>query len=878
MEFYNDIRKLFTENFDKLVSRKVGASGFTLVWDSAIGNYLLAKDANNNPIPLTASLLPENIMTLDEDNNWIPLSSIIQYNFQTRGVHALISGNNGEIGVLPLSRIQEMQGKMPDGVFLGINDPQQGLHRTAIINDPNGYLLNGIVSLKNRQFVIDNDWYQSQTENNLRLNEGFDENDPHGIFTLDNSYRSLILSTGDHVSIIFQKQIVNFVPIESYNPLFPGFDRVGNAISFLKKLRFELPSINREAYGILTSEAFYNIFYEIMDPRLHVEDDQRKALMSLIPFLPQLNGHINSQGFITGLSLKEINHNIKSLVLTQLEMLKFSWKKQSGEIRLQTFKEWLNLIYDKVLSYPIDGLNAEILSEQKELEKFTRMSDDASFTKDEVKLAQLIFASATKLFGHFTIRLILSGMVDFNIDKTIRFSFRLKLDDLTTLHNQIRLGPPRLAKEGPIANYHVDKLNIEHLMGILILNSRIYLPSPTNSDNKEDFLSFPIGPLIGIDQNVRVTAKTLNTLSWRASQALKEGYERNHGIGHSFDLRNRFVESQTNLYRAIERVILRTVNNYFEDTELTGGEKIEKRKWLSNKLLHLARTELFIGKIQTESGRVYLRSQIEKFLSGPNSFGELEFFGVPALSGEEDFKLKILRSDLEGINFNLWGETRTIIEDFPNLRNTLLSTNIIGGVSLMEDIIKDIGNSKVRIFPMVDSKKNTFGYQYVHTTSSLEQLRLNKISWLPKNPSYFDIDLSGDPNSDTYIRSKYKLIHIFHLLIAQNTLFVVKSEGSQYDDGEMIFAFDFTGFINKDQIYSAGRNHVLNIDRQSSDFYNKKVFDDYKFRWDLFWRVFGFTSGSKDSDFWIYEQIIVNSVGAFGAYLHDVLSKDTVAN
>jgi len=75
-----------------------------------------------------------------------------------------------------------MQGTMPSGVFLGIKDSKLILHRDAIINDPEGLLLNGVVSLRDRQFIIDNDWYESQTEKSL--NNPIDAKDPNGVFTL----------------------------------------------------------------------------------------------------------------------------------------------------------------------------------------------------------------------------------------------------------------------------------------------------------------------------------------------------------------------------------------------------------------------------------------------------------------------------------------------------------------------------------------------------------------------------------------------------------------------------------------------------------------------------------------------------------------------
>jgi len=57
--------------------------------------------------------------------------------------------------------------------------------------------------------------YNSYIEKNLRFDEA------KGMFILENSYRSIIFSTGDCINAFFQKGTVNLVPTESYKPLFP---------------------------------------------------------------------------------------------------------------------------------------------------------------------------------------------------------------------------------------------------------------------------------------------------------------------------------------------------------------------------------------------------------------------------------------------------------------------------------------------------------------------------------------------------------------------------------------------------------------------------------------------------------------------------------
>jgi hypothetical protein len=264
LSFYNVMKNLFSDstNFDKLIQKAQGSNKYNLVWENEVASYLLAQDSQGKTILLSEDILPQNIKTLDTNNNWISLPS--EYTFSE--VHLIVSGDNSEIGVIPLSTVIGWNGQIPQGVYIGC------LGKTsAIICDPNGNLLNGVISLDTdtRQFVLDESWYYDQVADNII--DPSDSDDPNGVFILDNAYRTLFLSTGSHLSLMFQKQTVNFVPIEPFKPLFPGTTIQKSAISILRvysrqiklkesisihivnDIQFLLPVINEIIYSLQKS-------------------------------------------------------------------------------------------------------------------------------------------------------------------------------------------------------------------------------------------------------------------------------------------------------------------------------------------------------------------------------------------------------------------------------------------------------------------------------------------------------------------------------------------------------------------------------------------------------------------------------------------------
>ncbi|KKM74280.1 hypothetical protein LCGC14_1401910, partial [marine sediment metagenome] len=429
--FYNAIRTVFTSNFDKLFQKTISSN--QLVWDNDVGSYLLARDSENRLIPLTKELLPEDIMTLSGDD-WINLPS--DYNFQESGAHVIISGDDGEIGVLPLTRIIEIKGKLPEGVYLGY----EGI-KSAIICNSEGNLLNGVVSLDTvkRQFVVNNEWYESQTKNNII--DPTNTEDPNGVFTLDNAYRAMILSTGDHVKIIFQKQVVNLVPIKPFKPLFPGTTIIHSAISILKKavsLKEVISLENIEKINFLLP-----IIHEIT---FSLDKGLREASMSdishnLLTITNDLFGIHNPSvdiEYITN-NLKIIEPRVGEVFYDGSDssawlsnIIQFSFIENDNKIKghsLDSFKLRNNIL--KLIKNVLDRGSADssynslstILSPQLfeyfmdknfQGEQFNAPIIDESLGIDEIELMNQIDEAITKLFGYIGVFFIKQGLLTFS--------------------------------------------------------------------------------------------------------------------------------------------------------------------------------------------------------------------------------------------------------------------------------------------------------------------------------------------------------------------------------------------------------------------------------------------------------------------------------
>lgn len=344
------------------------------------------------------------------------------------------------------------------------------------------------------------------------------------------------------------------------------------------------------------------------------------------------------------------------------------------------------------------------------------------------------------------------------------------------------------------------------------------------------------------------------------------------------------IKSQTNLF-----------------TFLVG--EIEKGKYIGSRseirgFIDDIISELRRGLFSTLEGD-FLR-QIEQSLLREDAFVNLEFLNIQDINAPIDpltgtkisrnFILKISQSDLLRIDFTSWGRSDLLIEtNLRSARSLVITGAIQNIVDYLEKLITDptIGNSKVRIFPLVRviSQGIDYGYQFLIPRYTDDNPNLKAQSYrpyLPKIPSYFEIDLSNPSNKE----SIFTLYHITYLLLSQhqsgtpsryrNLGFVMKASDGEWDDGEMIAAFNREGNINKDELFSvlSPDNNVLS----SNHYHNYQmeietqtyVIDDKEWERNFLYALI-LTSGASNSDFTNYMDFVRSDSSSFARYIREIL-------
>ncbi len=126
-------------------------------------------------------------------------------------------------------------------------------------------------------------------------------------------------------------------------------------------------------------------------------------------------------------------------------------------------------------------------------------------------------------------------------------------------------------------------------------------------------------------------------------------------------------------------------------------------------------------------------------------------------------------------------------------------------------------------------------------------------------------------SSSDLINSRYKLIHVAHILLATGTAFVIKQEGGTQNDDNMICAFNFNGFLKKEEFFSGSSpSQQMIIANYSTNFYDN--YDKWNTKWDdSFLYKIGFTSGSI-SEFTNYVNEIFEGTSNYATYLKEILT------
>lgn len=299
-----------------------------------------------------------------------------------------------------------------------------------------------------------------------------------------------------------------------------------------------------------------------------------------------------------------------------------------------------------------------------------------------------------------------------------------------------------------------------------------------------------------------------------------------------------------------------------------------------SKTINQARKELFTLPTSKTSN---LRRQIEtQLMDTSTTLMSLVFKGtsnIPLIT------LKFQKNLLADTDFMTWGkyldETTNKWKGMTDYKNKLIDTNVQNMVKLLTNLIAEHGSGKVIILPAINTNNEKLGYRHYYG----EQAK--HTTWLPLN-SYFEIDLSDSATALS------QLIHISYSVQAYDAAFVVKEWvdiKETYGDVKnyleqnkvMICAFDYRGFLKKDEIYVGDptffghptvkpRAPIL-IEDYSTDFYdNRIIFDSYVNRWDnTFFTHAGMTVSGNDSDFIEYMNKIRTGTSEFEKIMYDIL-------
>ncbi|NHJ21817.1 MAG: hypothetical protein EAX91_12800 [Candidatus Lokiarchaeota archaeon] len=583
-----------------------------------------------------------------------------------------------------------------------------------------------------------------------------------------------------------------------------------------------------------TKEVFMRIFYELFDPYTQFYTQRTQTLA--MKFLSYLNGiphGTNFEEFSLGPGLAEVNTALKKLGFTEAELQSLIWKKVDPKTGIlvfnyeQTNKEWLKLIYDKITGYPHNDGSIYARERDKLLNlgkpKYHKL-DDASITRnrkectvEEARMGVEIFESAKVIFGHFTIRLMFTNMIDyygnagsFGIKILNRPSLepRGKAKDLPLEERQymrdflfkIGLIPSTFQYDRPVQRLvsYTSKNDmistITFLFGFFHLESHLYLEIENMANVKTDdnMLSLPLGPLVSLTASGGFSGENIRSLSREIGIYLESTYER-----YRFDnlnptdvsiLGRNFLNDQSGTLDFIAKKIKTQIidGHYYMDKT--------KNKWLANQLIEHARLGLISERAGSKTAG-YLRLQIESFMdndkaeSKQNSF-ILEFNYLMPKS-RQPFKLEIKQSELVDYGIVAWGK-RALLEsdEYSTYRAKLLLQNSHNIRKYLTGLIDVLGDGKkIRIFPLFDGGDiNTGGELFRNAEDYSFQL-------LPDGETYLDIDLNND-------NDLFKLQHVINLLYTGKFTFVVKKLTGTWNDGEMIFAFNREGFLEPNEIYS----------------------------------------------------------------------------
>ncbi|KKN10757.1 hypothetical protein LCGC14_1033410, partial [marine sediment metagenome] len=864
--FYKETARIFAGKLDDLLIET--PEGVNLVWEESLVVHLPALDGDDKSIILKPSMLPSRSTGFFI---WDDIEGKKKYADELRDSHGEANGyfimkgtpfifvhdDDGNNGIMPVGLLG---GNLPDGISLGYQIPGSVdvIKGVYICGNDGKYLLSRI-GLTGLFFVRNEQWYKDPYAiQNQVINYEMEINGVIVMVPQLTYFRTSTRQTGNYIHTFLQEVVSTMVPQEYYRPLIN--ERIALTSKLVNQIKTKKFTFMYDHKNDFSSESIFKVLQTIIHVLRSDTNVPNSIIFSLFPYLNGRFTDTSFNKFILGPNKKTVDNRIKDLGFSLGELQNLAWKNSDGTTFIgsnQYLKEWLKLIYDKIIIY--DGLDPDI---NREKNKLTDLRDNHALdhsvlitaserekcTPNEWNMAMEIFESASNLFGHGTIRFMLSNMVQFNKDKTIKLSISTR-QDMAQVHDHIGFVATQYREGGPIKDYQKDPKFYQHLIGILILDSSIFIPrTDIIIDSRLNSYVLPFGPITLTNPDQMITANNLQSLSWNIASIIAKEYS---SFITTKDIFMDFEKSQTNLYNLFSTLSDKQIitDKYFNEFNTVGKSWIETRAmniWLSKAIKHQSRSGLFSV---TTTGVEKLRYQVEDFRASYDYLRDIPF-------DTYNFKLKLTQSNLDNVNFQSWGKSGLSLGYISQSYQKFKDDNVKNFVTLAKKIISEFGTNgkKVLIQPISSTNDANLGYQHLMTSEHIHDNR----KYLPKEPTVFEVDL------DNPEEARYVLEHIANIMGTYNIAFTfrewvdIKNDPrykdipkridrmKQYfvDNTEVITTINFDGYLQNEFIHSGvSPSEQVQLTGYSTDLEGKTFFDrinDFK-KWDEVWlNKFGF--------------------------------------
>jgi len=892
--FFKNAAQVFLRSLDTIIQDT--KSGIRLIWKETLSFHL------DSGLILKKNWLPQNIFVIDEDYKTSPktVSQLEDNYFEKKNspyiwVHRK-DLKNGEI-TNGLMKVDLLNNKLPTSKDFIYNEgfydskSQQIISGAYICNEEGTFLLSRIGFIGGEFFARDAQWYKAG--NTVQAFKEIVEMTIGGETYMVSKlkyWRASTKVTGNGITAFLQKVESFIIPINSYNPallaptvnMLTGSSSLADFPSMIYKPAFIFDPFFRtepqSMYGSFTKEEFMKTFFTLFANDYY----SGKSLHYAAKNLNVLNGRSlgsKSNIFLDGQDINDINNAINDLGFTEEELNQLIWKKFDSKKKVLTYrfkdslgdftkKRWLKLVYDKITSYTKDDGSVYSIQRDKLLDLSKRSDfaviDDNSlsrniekFTEQEARMATEIMNSANDIFGSFTTRLMMAGMISYygqinNFGITINSREIFDNKKFGKIIKNIGLISPYFRDDEVPSDFHDlaarEKVN-GFLFALFFLDAHIYLEiEHVSNDIRQSYntLTFPYGPLIALDGAGAITGDTKRDLSYDVASYFNTfsiaHFEKNFGRTETKPFVKLFETHQSSIVDyLIEKKIAPSISITGEYT--TRGGFFES---LIDEITYELKNDLL-----SFSTLKPLRSKLEKFSKDMTSSIKIELKAKDPFTGNKLF-FELTKKDLVDMGLIEWGIFGSHFGQSLNIEIAIARTqeielSIDKVVAYLDSIIQDekLGKGKVILVPIVNTKNKDLGYKV------LKRIDFGRRTYryLPDS-GVFKLD-TNDDNYEVLLR------HCAYLMLSGASGFVMKdwkeNVGNLKDylttDTSFISAFTRERILEPGDIFS-GSGYWRTATGYSAlqivaNDYSQSSFRPDQDEWKALWTPYVWTRGSN---------------------------------